>query len=163
MKKLLRSLIYLVRVPQVQRHHCVSKKLGKLVLKSKKCSDIKQKDLIRMLDFKIFLQNNMEEVDKKVCNREVRSKDNSLDSSYKMEIVWSDVVLYTVFHIIAVVGIYHCFIAKYQTIWFRKCCYYIILCFFFFEFRIKYFMYVVLKMLLLLCIYKQHVYNYNNY
>ena len=61
----------------------------------------------------------MEEVDKKVCNH--KSKVKTVDSTYKMEIVWSDVILYTVFHIIAFVGFYYCFYAKYQTNWFRKC------------------------------------------
>ena len=57
----------------------------------------------------------MEELDKKDCNIELRSKYKMVNSTNKMEIVWSNVILYTVFHIIAFVSIYHFFYAKYQT------------------------------------------------
>ena len=43
----------------------------------------------------------MEEVDKKVCNHGPKVK--TVDSTYKIEIVWSNVILYSVFHIIAFV------------------------------------------------------------
>ena len=43
----------------------------------------------------------MEEIDKKVCNH--KSKVKTVDSAYKKEIVWSNVILYSVCHKIAFV------------------------------------------------------------
>ena len=74
----------------------------------------------------------MKEVNEKNFNQEVKSKDDSLGLTYKMEISWPDVILYTALHITAFVGIYHCFLADYQTIGFRKCCNYVIIIFFVF-------------------------------
>jgi len=69
----------------------------------------------------------MEEVHKEVCtqNHKFKSENKKMDSIYKMEIVWANVIRFTILHLIGFVGIYQCFFAKSQTNWFHMGYYWI--------------------------------------